>query len=798
MSFLGFNIAGSALQTFQDAENVTSQNIANVQTPGASRQIVNIGQLPPIDGASVFPNGLEPGTQGTGVYVASITRVHQDSYDALFRGASSSQNFFSAQQSILTGLQSGFGEPANGINAAFSNFQTAVQTLANNPQGNAERTGLLTSAKALVVSLNTAGSAIQTSEVQTQNQAASLINTINSTIDQIAALNGQIRAAKAVGDNPNTYQDQRDQLIDTLSTYVNTSTSVQADGSTLVTIGGLALVNDTVAYHLAPPIIGQNANGTTALQVDYVVPPNPVNPAAIPITGGQLGGLLDTYNNKLIPYSNQLNDFANALATESDRVSQAGYDLTGQPGGQLFAPVVTQLPVSAGNIQVGISTPNEVPAATASTANGTLVQPMNAANSTVDTTVAIDANQTLANAPAGPLSGTLTVSVDGINQVYNYSTVPALTTSTTATAIGATVINVASTAGFAVGQKIVVGVGADQETVTIGAVGAGTLTVSAMVNAHAANETVGGNAGTIDAFVNGFNAGHYGVDASFDPTSQKIVFTRDPTNIDLVHRAAMQAAGGTTTPDFTIADNQAPFAAQPVGSTAQPVLGVPATNLLTALSANQINGVNQNGLNAFGSTSGGNVSALQSLFSGSFGTPALQTSVAIPGGPGFVPGSITITGAAGPPPAFAQVQVGDVLTVYDGNPASLANQENVTVTAVNKNTNQITFTIKNTHAAPATVLYISSAQTATLQQSYANLVARMGLDTATATTGNASQTTLASNVNQVRQSTDGINIDEETQNLVKFQNAYGAAAHVMATLSAMLSDAINLGSGTAF
>jgi flagellar hook-associated protein 1 FlgK len=57
---------------------------------------------------------------------------------------------------------------------------------------------------------------------------------------------------------------------------------------------------------------------------------------------------------------------------------------------------------------------------------------------------------------------------------------------------------------------------------------------------------------------------------------------------------------------------------------------------------------------------------------------------------------------------------------------------------------------------------------------------------------------LASSINAVRQSTDGINIDEETQNLVKFQNAYGAAAHVITVLSAMLDDAINLGAGTSF
>jgi flagellar hook-associated protein 1 FlgK len=745
MSFLGFNIAGTALDTFQQAENVTAQNIANVQTPGASRQIVNIGQLPPIDGNTMFPNGLQPGTQGTGVFIQSITRVHQDSYDALFRGATASQNFFSSQQSVLTGLQSSFGEPKNGINAAFSTFQTAVQTLANNPQGNAERTGLLTSAKALVVSLNTAGTAVQSSEVQTQNQATSLITTINSTIDQIAALNGQIRAAKAVGDNPNTYQDQRDQLVDTLSTYVNTETSVQADGSTLVTVNGLALVNDTVAYHLASPVIGTNANGTPALQVDFVVPPNPVNPPAINITGGQLGGLLDTYNNKLLPYGTKLDDFANALATESDRISQAGYDLTGQPGSQLFAPVVTQLPISAGNIQVGISTPNEVPAASASTANGVLVQALNAANSTVDTTVPLDKNQSFANptalAAGASLNGTITINVDGINPLG----VPP---------------------GIKVNYQVNSSTGAPP------AVPAGTI-----------------DATTIDSFINGFNGGHYGVTASFDVTSQKIVFARDPTNIDLVHRAEMQSAvpPGTTTPSFTLTDSNL------VGAPAQPPLGTAATSLFTALGANLINGVNQNGLNAFGSTSGGNVSALQSLFSGSFGTPALQTSVAIPAG-GYAAGSsITITGPVGPPPPFATLNVGDALTIYDGVPATLANSENVTISAVNRNTNTITFTVAKTHPAAATTLYIASAQSSTLQQSYANLVAKMGLDTATATTGNASQTTLASNVNQVRQSTNGINIDEETQNLVKFQNAYGAAAHVISILSAMLTTAINLG-----
>jgi flagellar hook-associated protein 1 FlgK len=151
---------------------------------------------------------------------------------------------------------------------------------------------------------------------------------------------------------------------------------------------------------------------------------------------------------------------------------------------------------------------------------------------------------------------------------------------------------------------------------------------------------------------------------------------------------------------------------------------------------------------------------------------------------------VTINPPAATPNVFQQINVGDVLTIDAGTPA----QENVTVTAVNRNTGTISFVAKNAHLVAN--YSITSAQTTTLQQNYANLVARVGQDTAAATTGSAAQTTLTTNINQVRQSTDGINIDEETQNLVKFQNAYGAAAHVISTLSAMLSDAINLGGGS--
>ena len=73
-----------------------------------------------------------------------------------------------------------------------------------------------------------------------------------------------------------------------------------------------------------------------------------------------------------------------------------------------------------------------------------------------------------------------------------------------------------------------------------------------------------------------------------------------------------------------------------------------------------------------------------------------------------------------------------------------------------------------------------------------SLVTQIGTDTANATTGSTSQTALASNIDSVRQGIDGINIDEETQNLVKYQNAYQAAARTLNVIETLLQTAIGL------
>ncbi len=739
-TFFGLELTSTSLQSFSVAENVTADNISNVNTPGATQQQVDFTEAPPVVG-SPFESTHVPGTAGDGVIVAQIQRVNVEAYDELFRGASSSQNYYSTEQQILTSVQSQLGDPDAGVSTAFTNFQTALTQLVNaSATGSTQSaaSGVLNSAQSLAQALGNSSAAVGNAEDQTVSQGATIVQTVNGLLNQIAALNGQIRSSTAVGDNPNTFEDQRDYDIDQLSQYISTQTSVQPDGSVLVMVNGQALVNDTVAYDLAAPVVGTSSNGSQSFNVYFATnPPQSPSSPSIPLGSGQLAALQDLYNNKLSNYNTQLNQFASSLANEVNRITESGYDSNGQAGTALFQPIDAQLPISAGNIKAGISNAAQLPVVLANTAANTStttgIVPMNSANNTVDTSQSLINNGALANSPTAALNGTLEIDVDGLSGAsvtYNYTT--------------------------------------------------------------AAPPATGAVPGTIYAdnvgdFVSSFNALQSGVTASYDSSSQEIVFARDPSNESLALRGLQQNAPQTAA--FTISDS--------LYTPATPGW-VPGDSLLGALGAGNINNVQQNAGNAYGADDNGIANSLTALFQSNVGFPALETTVTPPAAtPTQLVAGTPVTLQL--PSGVNNLQVGQQLTI-DAQIGGGSPQENVTISGISidptTGIESVTFTPATTHTLvpPATSFSVTSAQAQTLQQYYGQLVTQVGLDTQTATTGTTTQTNLASSIDQERQSIAGINLDEQTQDLIKYQTAYQAAAKTISTLSQLL-DTIVTGLG---
>ena len=799
MSFFGLNVAGSALQAYQDAANVTSDNIANVNTPGASRQQAIFNEASPIVGSPGYITHSMPGTFGDGVLMQSILRVHADSYDTLFRGASSSQYFYSVQKDQLNATQATFSEPNGGINDAFTKFQQSIQSLQSDPGSPDQRAGVLAATQRLVNSITTTGQSIQNQLATVYQQTQSMVTQINNIVDKIAALNGSIRASTAIGDNPNTYKDQRDELIDQLSQMLSTQTAIQANGSTLVTVNGQALVNDTVAYHLAAPIVGTNPNGTPTLKVGFTTDPNPLNPQPVPLGQGQLAGMVDLYNNKLMPYQTRLDAFTNALAFEVDRITQSAYDQNGVTGTALLQPVVASKAITASNVKVGITQPSQVPAALATTAAGTIVNPINAANQIVDTSQNIVANPTLANAPAAAFAGNLTVNVDGVNRTFAYNlatnaqTIDSFISNFNGAHLGVTL------SYDSVGQKVIFARDPNNEdafmrtqpnyaptpsfsiTDSTAPQGGlqnsllGILGAAGLQNAPNAQSTASVLAGATQIAVTnptGFAVGQTIRIDNGKPSAENVTIT---------------AINGNALTVTAVANAHASAASVFVTSTAP-------------------TGVVQDNTNAFGSSDNSAAIALAQLFSLNVGVPGLSTYAGsfAPASP-FVatPGaSTTVTEQApGGLAEFGLISVGQPLTFIN----NLNQSATLVVTAINRLTGTVTGTVTSTSTgAPVTFqptpaglgppyTAIIATQSQTLGQYYGSLVTQLGLDSQTAITGTATQTTLANNIDKVRQGIDGISLDEESQNLIRYQSAYQAAAKTVSAMNSMLQTILALG-----
>jgi flagellar hook-associated protein 1 FlgK len=220
-TFHGIETAKRSLFTQMAALNTTGQNIANANTPGFSRQVVNMSASIPME-AMAMNRSNTPGQLGTGVEVTSITRVRQSFLDDQFRNENNSLGNWSIQSDTLDKLQSIINEPSDsGLSKVLNNFWSSWSDLSKDPENATGRKIVSENTKALTDALN-----------QTSKQLSDLSNDlttniqvktteINSTVSTIANLNSEIQRIEGLGDNANDLRDQRDLLTDNLSKIAN-------------------------------------------------------------------------------------------------------------------------------------------------------------------------------------------------------------------------------------------------------------------------------------------------------------------------------------------------------------------------------------------------------------------------------------------------------------------------------------------------------------------------------------------------------------------------------------------------
>ncbi len=322
MSSLNASLATalSGLIAEQGALETTTNNVANVNTPGYSRE-----QPVLVSGDPVV---IDPLTFGTGVTLRSVESIRDTILESRIQQETQTQGQFSSLASALQQTQVNFTSNTGDIGTAISNFFDSINQLSTNPADLSLRQGVLTAAGNLAASFNTAANNLTQQRGNLDLSVVQTVGQINRFTQQIAKLNGQIATLQNVGENAGTFIDQRTQLIDQLSSLVDVSVIPSDNTITLTTANGTSLVAGQQSFQLQTQTDSLGLHDIYAQGVDITSK----------IVAGQWGGTVQARDQRIPGIQAQLDALAAGLANAVNAVQVGGSDLNGVQGTNLFNP----------------------------------------------------------------------------------------------------------------------------------------------------------------------------------------------------------------------------------------------------------------------------------------------------------------------------------------------------------------------------------------------------------------------------------------------------------------------------
>lgn len=341
-----FNLGRTSLQVNQYALQVTSHNIANVNTPGYSRQQLVVETGRPFD--------TSVGSIGSGVRGQEVKRVYDRFLSFQAKGEREGYGRLSSEKDSISQVEDIFNEVSgSGIKERLADFFNSIQDLSNNAGGYTERSQVLAKANTLSYIIRSKASALSTLRTNVDSAIKDKIADVNTIASQIADLNGKIAAQESSGSSANDLRDNRDKLMADLSGLIDYNSVEDQFGQVSVFVGKGALLVEGKGYNSLAGVL--NVDNLTDIKI------NGSTNITSDINGGELGGLLNARDVDIAGFQSRLNSFASNLITEFNSRHALGSDLNGAAGGQFFSTPTAGN--EAGTISVAVTDPNKIAAA---------------------------------------------------------------------------------------------------------------------------------------------------------------------------------------------------------------------------------------------------------------------------------------------------------------------------------------------------------------------------------------------------------------------------------------------------
>lgn len=332
--FQGLEIGKRALLGHQVQMQTIGHNIANVDTPGYSRQRVNI--------STSLPERSIYGPLGSGMKVDDVTQIRDLFLGKQYREAQKDFGRWTYIDKSLQQVEQIFSEPEDGsLNDLLNDFWNDWSSLATDPENSGFRTTVLADAGRLVDNFQNLAANLEELRLSTDRDLQSMTNQINQMTTEVSRLNHDIKYQELDGSTANDLRDARDLIIDNLSNLIDVNTIDQPDGGATVMMGSMVLVDGSESFDI----------GVTATTEHGEVKHNIVwanSSYTLKNVSGQLAGLVETRDEIIPGYISKLNDLARTVVEQVNALHSTGYTLDGHTGVNFFDPACTD----AANIRI--------------------------------------------------------------------------------------------------------------------------------------------------------------------------------------------------------------------------------------------------------------------------------------------------------------------------------------------------------------------------------------------------------------------------------------------------------------
>ena len=322
------SIGASAVNVYRQAIATTSNNIANVNTEGYSKQAVNVSESYPTQIASYFI--------GTGSTVNNIQRSYDEFVERSLRDSASDLQattpFIEYTERIVDIMGSETANLTNAIEAFFN----ASRSLSVDPGSIPLRNEVVSSGQALASRFNTLSTQIDAVGTESRDRLGAALEEVNNLAGQLLSINKQLGRNSEKSKQPPQLMDQRDLILRKLSGLSTIGVTESSNGQVSVNFGGAGrgfeIVTSSGVREIA--MVSDSADPTGDVQL--VIDPRGIKQPLPLLSGGEVGGLL-TFRNEVAKVARDgLDHIAVQFANKVNEVHRQGFDLNGDFGQDFF------------------------------------------------------------------------------------------------------------------------------------------------------------------------------------------------------------------------------------------------------------------------------------------------------------------------------------------------------------------------------------------------------------------------------------------------------------------------------